>query len=1107
MPNLGPFELSQPLDEGALAAVWSGVHTTTRLPVALKVFHEGLEDRVRQRSLRDELRAMARLEHPHIIGVLDHGTVPPDIDGLPAGVPWMALEFAPHGSLLAQDRPQPWSRIRAWLVELLAALGHAHAHGVLHRDVKPSNVLIDARGRAKLCDFGLASALEPDEASQQGGTPRYMAPEQFLDDAPSQGPWTDLYSVGCLAWRLVTGMPPHTDPGYAALKAAHLYGDLPSLNPWTPVPEGLEAWLQALLRRDPRARFTTAPDAAWHLLDLGPPTILPEEADDLGDFLVTSEEDEVAPAYTITESPLGEDLPVPASPPAPPFPPMAIARRNPPPRRSATSLPLWHMRPIALAGQEVHKRRLWDELSEVHRLRETRIVRLRGQPGIGKGELATWLVEQARESGAGGALRAFHSPVPGPHEGLLGMLRRHFRWVPGQRNAVERALRRRGEADANRIEALWTWLDSGRSPVQVRHHLVVEHFTRLVVRRPYVLLIEDAQWAADAVNVCHSLHRAGLPLLIVLTVDDEALAERPIERHLLHTLPASDIEVAPLSGDQASLLARALPIGDPHLAEATVSASGGRPLFLHELIAEWVASGALRAGRDGPVLDPAALESVPPTMEALWQRRVAQVLRDRDPEDVLALGVAAAIGMVVPWDEWACACRHAGVNARPELVETLIDAGLVRRASGREPTWSFARASLQEAVAASLLEERELVHRACAAMLDELGGSPERRARHLLAAGEGAAAVPELLEGARNALSRGDYAPAAELLDLAEPHNRTPERRIEHQAITTALAHRRGQREDAGEMAIDLLEQAERLGETRYRIEARILLQLTTLADGDLGTSLQWALEAYAIAKESGTDAEIARTALGYGDVLMRLGRDEEAAAPLELAGELADTSRTAILAALSLAEIAKLSGDFDTALARVARAREIAESEESASARGTCDLTEAEVRRYLRDLAGAEEAYGRATLRMEALGEVGGHVARIGWGIAQILQGKLEGVAHVDQGLAHARQHGFPASEAYGLCARAIWAAQQPEAEVFKTELLDGLERIDELGYFEPDFPEVLEAGARRMLELERPSRAQRLRDAAASMWVKLGREDRASQVQDLLAPPPRRR
>lgn len=1109
MPSLGPFELSHLLDQGGLASVWAGIHRATRLPVAIKVLDAAVDDKVRTRALRDELRAMARLQHRNVVTVLDRGVVPPGVDQLRQGVPWMALEFAPGGSLLQVEDPQPWERIRGWLLQLLSALGHAHAHGVLHRDVKPSNVLLDDKGNAKLCDFGLATALEPDQASaQRGGTPKYMAPEQFLDDAAQQGPWTDLYGVGCLAWRLVTGTPPYIVKGYEALKSAHLYAPIPELSPWTDIPEDLAVWLEVLLTKDPRGRFATAPDAAWHLLQLGPPTIKPGLPEDLGDFLVAGDAltDEVELPTGIGDNPLGATLPVPIRPSPPPFPPLAAPRRPATPRRTAASLPLLHLRPVPLSGRRAVQKQLWDALGDVHSTGKAAAMVLRGEAGTGRSELATWLVEQARESGAGGAMRASHSPVPGPHDGMVGMLRRHFRWRPKGRGEVELALRRRGEEDTDRIEALKHWLDGGRPPVLARHHLLIEHLARLATQRPYILIVEDAQWAADALSACPVLLASGLPLLVVLTVEDEALTHRPVERFMLDGLDATVLQLGPLRAQDAADLAHDLPLPDSESARAVVDHARGMPLFAMQILSDLVARGELVAGKRGPVLAEGALDYTPKGLDDLWLRRVERLLEGRPDSDRTALMVAAAIGRVVPWDEWGEACSLAGVHADAALVEALIDAGLARRSRPSDPAWSFSRASLRDAVADALGERSGAIHRAVAEMLEARGEVGGRAALHHLEARAYERAVPPLLASARAAVTRGEYSLAQRLLELARPHLSKRHWALDHHTTATSLAHRRGDRERAGALALELLEGAERSGLLHYRVSARNQLLLTALASGDQGEALGWAEEAAALSEGSDDPVLKASTALGHGDILLRLGRFEEALAPLKRAAALGGGAHTAISAWLRLAEVDKIHGRFDQALRRIQSAAELAEAQDSASARAHCDLAQAESLRYANRLRESEEAYARATGRMEALGEVGAHAARIGWGLVQVLQGDLEsGHARISTGLEHAKTHGFPGSEAYALCALCVWAAQQPQPETFRDVLVGAQARIANLDYIEPDFAEVLEAGARRMMSLARPSRAQRLRDAAAILWRRLGRPERAEPLQDLIAPPPR--
>jgi serine/threonine protein kinase len=125
---------------------------------------------------------------------------------------------------------------------VLDALAHAHARGVIHRDIKPANVLLmPGRARAKLSDFGLAHMAERDSESSADfatGTPAYMAPEQVLARIRDQGPWTDLYAVGCLAYSLLTGSAPFSDLGPQAAAIAQLQRALPRLPKRPDIPKG-----------------------------------------------------------------------------------------------------------------------------------------------------------------------------------------------------------------------------------------------------------------------------------------------------------------------------------------------------------------------------------------------------------------------------------------------------------------------------------------------------------------------------------------------------------------------------------------------------------------------------------------------------------------------------------------------------------------------------------------------------------------------------------------------------------------------------------------------------------------------------------------------------
>ncbi len=262
-----------------MAEVWSGVHTGQQIPVALKVItsKRAREERFRA-AFRNEVQAVARLHHPGIVMVLEHGEVTEEAEAaskgqLAKGSPYLAMELASWGSLDKVKKPLRFDDLLRILLSLLDALAHAHARGVIHRDLKPGNVLLsaptDVRPGLKLTDFGIAHALEEEaqEAdSASSGTPHFMAPEQFMGSWRDYGPWTDLYAVGCLAHVLTTGKLPFDGDGAVQLAWAHLNLPPPQLDGADSVPEDFGRWVHRLLQKKPQERFLRAADAGWALM-------------------------------------------------------------------------------------------------------------------------------------------------------------------------------------------------------------------------------------------------------------------------------------------------------------------------------------------------------------------------------------------------------------------------------------------------------------------------------------------------------------------------------------------------------------------------------------------------------------------------------------------------------------------------------------------------------------------------------------------------------------------------------------------------------------------------------------------------------------------------
>ncbi|WP_436786426.1 protein kinase domain-containing protein [Yinghuangia sp. YIM S10712] len=248
----GLFELVEPLGNGAMGTVWRAVDTTLRREVALKEVRapEGATDEesatMRSRAIR-EAQALARLRNPHVATV-HHIQI---TEGEP--FPWIVMELVPGRSLASvlADGPLPPEKAAGIGRDILDALSAAHGAGVLHRDVKPANVLVRPDGTAVLVDFGIASVEGAATVTVTGsllGTLEYVAPERTDGHPPT--PASDLWSLGVLLYVAVEGTSPFRRPNHwATLAAIHNDPHPPPrrAGPLAPV-------IDALLEKDPRAR-------------------------------------------------------------------------------------------------------------------------------------------------------------------------------------------------------------------------------------------------------------------------------------------------------------------------------------------------------------------------------------------------------------------------------------------------------------------------------------------------------------------------------------------------------------------------------------------------------------------------------------------------------------------------------------------------------------------------------------------------------------------------------------------------------------------------------------------------------------------------------------
>jgi len=262
--KIGPYQILEKIGQGGMATVYRGFHAELDRHVAIKVLAGALPTtpELVQRFQR-EARTIAALRHPHIVQVYDFGPL--------GDTYYLAMEYVEGSDLAAEMRRrreagQPFSReeILHLLGQVAEALDYAHGQGVIHRDVKPGNVLLTAGGQPIITDFGLATlrrtraTLITTIGQNVLGTPEYTAPEQALD-AQAANPQSDIYSLGCILYELVTGHLPFE--GDSALSIALMAISSDPMPPRAHVPDlpaAVERVILCALDKEPKRRFVTA---------------------------------------------------------------------------------------------------------------------------------------------------------------------------------------------------------------------------------------------------------------------------------------------------------------------------------------------------------------------------------------------------------------------------------------------------------------------------------------------------------------------------------------------------------------------------------------------------------------------------------------------------------------------------------------------------------------------------------------------------------------------------------------------------------------------------------------------------------------------------------
>jgi hypothetical protein len=638
-----------------------------------------------------EARAVASLDHPALVRARDFGT-------LSDGSPYLVMDALPGRSVheWMHTTTMPWPVIWALVDQTLAGLAHAHARGVIHGDLKPSNVMLDlaspGRGpRAYILDLGLAwlrqsrhdprldGAPAPELATHAGaGTVGWVAPEQIRKAATHVGPPTDLYALGCIMYRILVGKEVFEGTAQEVLRA-HKRTPVPALQLPPSVPEGVSAYVQRLLAKRPWHRYELAADArrAWARF---------------------------RPSQSAT---LEETM---ASAPAPPVAPSsspALGRAVAAARSLAPGL--LGLRPSPMVARDEERRELMRIVEDMAGAAGTtrQLVALIGEAGVGKSRLAAWLCEQVHETGLMIPLRARYGRIPTPLDGVTGAVNAHFGLEGADRALVEQTLMNRWEVGPDDDDAL-TWVAATAEwlrptppgtvtplgPTGKRFVLDTPELRWVVIRkvldrigrdRPILLWSDDLHHASPNTFEVLSRMRQGnfvtdrqsmpppggpqLKMLVVATARSETLAT-DLDAALRMEAARAEwngrvLELKPLGSEETDALLRStLPLDDAAVLRARTQ-SRGNPLFALQLLHAWAGGGYLKLEQGRYSVPDNALQGRAITTSELWDER----LRAVPTELRLAAYAAAALGEDIRGEVLKTLVASLGMDPRDAMVE------------------------------------------------------------------------------------------------------------------------------------------------------------------------------------------------------------------------------------------------------------------------------------------------------------------------------------------------------------------------------------------------------------------------------------------------------
>jgi serine/threonine protein kinase len=700
------YEVVRELGRGGMGVVYLCRDVVTGDRVALKRLRSPEKGETRPEEswwFHQEARAVALLDHPAIVRARDFGQ-------LSDGSPFFVMDVLPGRSVheWMHTTHLPWSVIWAMVDQVLAGLGHAHARGVIHGDLKPSNVMLDlasaGRGpRAYVLDLGLAwlreyrhdsrldGARAPEVAVHSGaGTVGWVAPEQIRRQAALVGPATDLYALGCVMYRVLSGKEVFEGNAQDVLRA-HKRTPVPMPTLPEDVPAEAGRFVVRLLEKKPWHRYELAADARRAWMRIKPP------------HAATLEE-------TVQSAPSSRAAPA------------SYARSLAP--------GILSLRAPMLVARQDERRELWSAVEEVAsgKVRQ-QLIALIGEAGVGKSRIAEWLAAEVHELGKMLPLRARYGRIATPLDGITAAINAHFGLEGADRAGVEQALITRWEVAKDDDDALtWVaataeWLrptppgvlaplgPSGKRFVldrpELRFVVIKRVLERLSADRPVLLWLDDLHYASpNTFETVARLRRdaSEVPMLVVATARSETLATDLDAALRMEAMRAEwggkVLELKPLGTDDTEqLLKTALPLDDAAVGRA-VEQSRGNPLFALQLLYAWAGGGYLSLDAGKYRVPERALQGRAITTAELWDERVRAI-----PTELrLSAYAAAALGDDIRGEVLKTLCAALGMDARDALV-ALTRAQILLAAGNDQFRWPHAL--LQEHLLERLQERKD----------------------------------------------------------------------------------------------------------------------------------------------------------------------------------------------------------------------------------------------------------------------------------------------------------------------------------------------------------------------------------------------------------------